>query len=335
MKKVKVGINGFGRIGKMMFRSNLLRDLVDIVAVNDLSPAPAHAQLLKFDSTYGQLDAEVTAEGNDVLVVNGKKIKMFAQRDPALIPWKDVGVEVVIESTGMFTDREGASKHFTGGAQRVIISAPAKNPDATFVIGVNDDQFDPIKHKIISNASCTTNCLAPLAKVLDEAFGIEQGFMTTVHSYTNDQNVLDASHKDLRRARAAGLSLIPTSTGAAKAIGEVLPHLNGKMNGVSVRAPTPTVSLVDLVCTMKKAPKDAAEVNAVLEKAAMGSLKNILDVEKRPLVSVDFRGNPHSSIIDAELTMVIGTLVKVFSWYDNEWGYSNRTIELAAKVGQA
>lgn len=333
MKKVRVGINGFGRIGKMMFRSNLMRDLVEIVAVNDLSPAPAHAHLLKFDSTYGELKAEVAAEGNDVLVVNGKKIKMFAQRDPAMIPWKDVGVDVVIESTGVFTDREGASKHFTGGAQRVIISAPAKNPDATFVIGVNDHEFDPAKHKIISNASCTTNCLAPLAKVLDEAFGIEVGFMTTVHSYTNDQNILDASHKDLRRARAAALSLIPTSTGAAKAIGEVLPHLNGRMNGVSVRAPTPTVSLVDLVCTVKKAPKDMAEVNAVLEAAANGPLKGILAFEKRPLVSVDFKGNPHSSIIDAELTMAIGNVIKVFSWYDNEWGYSNRTIELAAKVG--
>lgn len=330
--KPRVAINGFGRIGKMMFRSNVMRDLVDIVAVNDLSPASIHAHLLEFDSTYGHLNADVKVDGND-LIVNGKKITMFAKRDPAEIPWKDLKVDVVLESTGAFTDRDGAAKHLAAGARRVIITAPAKNPDATFVIGVNDNLFDPAKHTIVSNASCTTNCLAPLAKVLDETFGIEMGFMTTVHSYTNDQNILDASHKDLRRARAAAISLIPTSTGAAKAIGEVLPHLVGKLNGISVRAPTPTVSLVDLVCTVKKAPANAAAVNAALKAAAEGPLKGILAFEERPLVSVDFKGNNNSSIIDADLTMAMGNLIKVFSWYDNEWGYSNRTIELAAKIG--
>lgn len=315
-----------------MFRANLVRNLVDIVAINDLSPADVHAHLLKFDSTYGSIEDDIKAEGA-ALVVNGKKIPVFSKRDPSELPWKDVGVDVVIESTGVFTDRDGASKHLAAGAKRVIISAPAKNPDMTVVLGVNDETFDPKKHFIISNASCTTNCLAPVAKVLDEAYGITGGFMTTIHSYTNDQKILDLPHKDLRRARAAGLSLIPTSTGAAKAIGEVLPHLTGKLNGIAIRAPTPTVSLVDLACDVKKAPKDAAEVNAVLRKAAEGPLKNILAVEDRPLVSVDFKHNPNSSIVDSALTMVIGNMVKVFSWYDNEWGYSMRTIELAAKIG--
>lgn len=315
-----------------MFRANLVRNLVDIVAINDLSPADVHAHLLKFDSTYGSIEDDIKAEGA-ALVVNGKKIPVFSKRDPSELPWKDVGVDVVIESTGVFTDRDGASKHLAAGAKRVIISAPAKSPDMTVVLGVNDKAFDPKKHFIISNASCTTNCLAPVAKVLDEAYGITGGFMTTIHSYTNDQKILDLPHKDLRRARAAGLSLIPTSTGAAKAIGEVLPHLTGKLNGIAIRAPTPTVSLVDLVCDVKKAPKDAAEVNAVLRKAAEGPLKNILAVEDRPLVSVDFKHNPNSSIVDSALTMVIGNMVKVFSWYDNEWGYSMRTIELAAKIG--
>lgn len=330
--KPRVAINGFGRIGRMMFRCNLERDLVDIVAVNDLSPAEVHAHLLKYDSNYGKIDDDIQAEGTN-LIVNGKKIPVFNKRSPAELPWKDVGVDVVIESTGVFTEREGAAQHLASGAKRVIISAPAKDPDATFVLGVNDDTFDPKKHFIISNASCTTNCLAPLAKVLDETYGIERGFMTTIHSYTNDQKILDLPHKDLRRARAAAISLIPTSTGAAKAIGEVLPQLAGKLNGISVRAPTPTVSLVDLCCDVKKAPKDAAEINAVLKKAANGPLKNILAVEDLPLVSVDFKQNPHSSIVDSGLTMVHGNMIKVFSWYDNEWGYSMRTIELAAKVG--
>lgn len=316
-----------------MMRCNLERDLIDIVAVNDLSPANVHAHLLKFDSTYGQIDADISASGSD-LIINGKKIPVYSKKDPAELPWKDEKIDIVIESTGVFTDREGASKHITAGAKRVIISAPGKNPDATFVLGVNDHLFDPKKHFIISNASCTTNCLAPLAKVLDEVFGIEKGFMTTIHSYTNDQKILDLPHKDLRRARAAGLSLIPTTTGAACAIGEVLPQLKGKLDGISVRAPTPTVSLVDLIINVKKAPKNATEVNDALRKAAAGSLKNILAIEDRPLVSVDFKHNPHSSILDSALTMVNGNMIKVCSWYDNEWGYSMRTIELAAKVGK-
>ncbi|MBI2638885.1 type I glyceraldehyde-3-phosphate dehydrogenase [Candidatus Peregrinibacteria bacterium] len=316
----------------MMFRANLVRGLVDIVAVNDLSPADVHAHLLKYDSTYGTIADDIKTDGGN-LVVNGKKVTVFNKKDPSELPWKDLGIDVVLESTGVFTDRDGASKHLAAGAKRVLITAPAKSPDATFVIGVNDGAFDPQKHFIISNASCTTNCLAPLAKVLDETYGIEHGFMTTIHSYTNDQKILDLPHKDLRRARAAGLSLIPTTTGAAKAIGEVLPHLKGKLDGVSIRAPTPTVSLVDLAVNVKRQPKDAKEVNELLRKAAAGPLKNILDVEDAPLVSVDFKHNPHSSIIDSALTMVNGNLIKVFSWYDNEWGYSMRTIELAAKMG--
>lgn len=318
-----------------MFRCNLVRDLVDIVAVNDLSPADVHAHLLKYDSTYGIIPNDVKAEGADVLVVDGKKIKIFNKRDPLEIPWKDIGVDLVIESTGVFTNRDDAAKHLTAGAKRVIISAPATNPDATFVIGVNDDTFDPKKHFVVSNASCTTNGLAPLAKVLDEAYGIERGFMTTIHSYTNDQKILDLPHKDLRRARAAGLSLIPSSTGAAKAIGEVLPQLAGKLNGISIRCPTPTVSLVDLAVDVKKAPQNAQEVNDLLRKAAAsGPLKGILYVEDHPLVSVDFRKNSNSSIVDSALTMVMGNMIKVFAWYDNEWGYSMRTIELAGKIGQ-
>lgn len=332
MKKPRIAINGFGRIGRMMFRCNLARDLVEVVGINDLSPAETHAHLLKYDSTYGMIEDDIRAE-SDALVVNGKKIPLFNKRGPAELPWKDLGVDVVLEATGVFTDRDNAAKHMAAGAKRVIITAPATKPDITLVIGVNDFLFDPAKHFVISNASCTTNCLAPLAKVLDESFGIERGLMTTVHSYTNDQKILDLPHKDVRRARAAALSLIPTSTGAAKAIGEVLPQLAGKLNGISIRAPTPTVSIVDLVCELKRAPKNAAEVNDILRKAASGPLKNILFVEDKPLVSVDFKKNSHSSIVDSELTMVIGSMVKLFSWYDNEWGYSMRTMELAAKVG--
>lgn len=330
--KPRIAINGFGRIGRMMFRANLVRDLVDIVAINDLSPAATHAHLLKFDSTYGEIQNDISADGTN-LVVDGKKIPISSKRDPAELPWKDLKIDVVLESTGAFTEREGAAKHLAAGAKRVLITAPAKSPDATFVLGVNDATFDPKKHFIVSNASCTTNCLAPLAKVLDETYGIERGFMTTIHSYTNDQRILDLPHPDLRRARAAALSLIPTTTGAAKAIGEVLPHLKGKLDGVSIRAPTPTVSLVDLSCEVKTAPKNAAEINDVLRKAAAGPLKNILAVEDRPLVSVDFKHNPHSSVVDSALTAVLGSMIKVFSWYDNEWGYSMRTIELAAKIG--
>lgn len=333
MNKPRIAINGFGRIGRMMLRCNLERDLVDIVAINDLSPAATVAHLLKHDSNYGSVKDDIKADTN-YLEINGKKVKLFASRDPETLPWKDVGVDVVLDATGAFTDRAGASKHLKAGAKRVIITAPAKSPDATFVIGVNEHNFDPKKHFIISNASCTTNGLAPLAKVLDEKYGIQRGFMTTIHSYTNDQRILDIAHPDLRRARAAALSLIPTSTGAAKAIGDVLPHLAGKLQGISVRAPTPTVSLVDLTCDVDKAPKDAAEVNDVLRKAASVSpLKGILYVEDQPLVSVDFKKNDHSSIVDSALTMVIGNMIKTFAWYDNEWGYSMRTIELAAMVG--
>lgn len=340
MSKPRVAINGFGRIGKLIFRSNLIHDLLDIVAINDPSPAEMHSVMVQFDSSYGPItnigfkDGDIAVDGKD-LVVKGKKIQMFSTRNPLELPWKDLNIDLVLECTGAFTDRDGAAKHLTAGAKRVIISAPGKNPDATFVMGVNDDQFDPTKHFIISNASCTTNCLAPVAKVIDEEYGIEHGFMTTVHSYTNDQNILDASHKDPRRARAAALSLIPTSTGAAKAIGEVLPQLAGKLNGIAVRAPTPTVSLVDLVVHVKKMPKDAAEVNAIIEKAASGSMKNILALEKRPLVSIDFKGNTHSSIVDSALTMTMSNMIKICSWYDNEWGYSTRTVELAAKVAGA
>lgn len=333
MSKPRVAINGFGRIGRMIVRCNLILDLLDIVAINDLSPPETSAHLLKFDSTYGTIPNDVRAEGQS-LIIDGKKIALVSSRDPSTLPWKKENVDIVLECTGFFTDREGASKHLQAGAKRVIISAPAKNPDATFVMGVNCDNYDPKKHFIISNASCTTNCLAPVAKVLDETFGIEHGFMTTIHAYTNDQSILDVAHKDLRRARAAALSLIPTSTGAAKAIGEVLPHLVGKLNGISVRAPIPTVSLVDLVVAVKKTPKDATEVNAAFRKAAAGgSLKNKLALEDRPLVSVDFKHNPHSSIVDTQLTMVIDSMIKVFAWYDNEWGYSMRMVELAAKVG--
>ncbi len=318
----------------MVMRCNLVRDLLDIVAINDTSGTDIHSHLLKFDSTYGILPNEVSHDDAN-LIVDGVKIPMYCNRDPGQLPWKKHEVDIVIECTGVFTDREGASKHLTAGAKRVLISAPGKNPDATFVRGVNCDSFDPQKHFIVSNASCTTNCLAPLAKVLDEIFEIEHGFMTTIHSYTNDQVILDSAHKDPRRARSAQLSLIPTSTGAAKAIGEVLPHLAGKLNGIAVRAPTPTVSIVDLVCNVKRAPKDAAEVNAALKRAAAGHLKGILALEDRPLVSVDFRHNHYSSIVDTALTMVAGNMIKTFSWYDNEWGYSMRTVELAAKMAGA
>jgi len=336
MSKPRIAINGFGRIGKMMFRANMENELVDIVAINDLSAPEQHAHLLKYDSAYGVLNADVYGNNEDGLVINGKKIKCYSERDPAVLPWKELNIDVVLEATGFFTDREGASKHLAAGAKKVVITAPAKDPDVTIVLGVNDDKLDLTKHSIISNASCTTNCLAPIVKVLDDNYGIEQGFMTTVHSYTNDQNLLDHSHgKDARRARAAALSLIPTSTGAAKAIGEVLPHLKGKLNGIAVRAPTPTVSLVDFVALVKKPAASAEEVNELMQSVANGAMKNYLFVENKPLVSIDFKKNPHSSILDSELTMVMGNMVKVFSWYDNEWGYSMRAIELAAKVGGA
>src|SRR3972149_5253926 len=324
---VKVAINGFGRIGRNALRASLGDSGLDFVAVNDITDAKTLAHLLKYDSVHGVLSAEVQAK-DDAIVVNGRKVKVFAQRDPAALPWKDLGVEVVVESTGRFTDRAGAGKHLEAGAKKVIISAPAKDPDVTLVLGVNEKMYDPAKHAIISNASCTTNCLAPVAKVVMENFGIRHGLMTTIHAYTNDQQILDLPHKDLRRARAAGLAQIATSTGAAKAVGQGVPPLQGEMHGISIRVPTPNVSLVDLVVETEKVVT-AEEVNNALRKAAEGELKGLLGVSEEPLVSVDFNGNPLSSIVDALSTSVIdGTMVKVLSWYDNEWGYSCRVRDL-------
>ncbi|HEY3423319.1 MAG TPA: type I glyceraldehyde-3-phosphate dehydrogenase [Negativicutes bacterium] len=329
----KVGINGFGRIGRNVLRAALNNPAIDIVAVNDLTDAKTLAHLLKYDSVHGTLAAEVKADG-DNLVVNGKVIKVLAERNPANLPWKAMGVEVVLESTGLFTDKEKAAAHIAAGAKKVIISAPAKNEDITIVMGVNQDKYDAAKHHVISNASCTTNCLAPFAKVLLEKFGIKHGLMTTVHAYTNDQNILDLPHKDLRRARAAALSIIPTTTGAAKAVALVLPELKGKLNGFAMRVPTPNVSVVDLVVNVEKATT-VEEVNAALKAAAEGELKGIMAYCEEPLVSKDFNGDPHSSIVDALSTMVIeGTMVKVVSWYDNEWGYSSRVVDLIEFVAQ-
>ena len=328
---VRVGINGFGRIGRNIMRATLAHDDIDFVAVNDLTNAATLAHLLKYDSVIGNLSAEVKATA-DGISVDGDEFKVFAQKDPAQLPWKDLGVDVVFESTGIFTNREGAQKHLDAGAKKVIITAPAKGPDVTVVLGVNDDVYDPSKHHIISNASCTTNCLAPLAKVIHEQFGIVKGWMTTIHSYTNDQQLLDLPHKDLRRARAAALSMIPTTTGAASAVGEVLPQLKGKLDGFSMRVPTPNVSVVDLnVVLSKKATGN--EVNDALRAAAAGPLKGILAMSDDPLVSIDFKGNPHSSIVDSAYTKVIeGDLLKVLSWYDNEWGYSSRCVDLLRKL---
>ncbi len=330
---VKVGINGFGRIGRLVFKAAIEENAkgIDIVAVNDLTDAKTLAHLLKYDSTFGKFKGTVEAKESS-LVVNGKEIKVFSQKDPALIPWKDLGIKIVIESTGRFTDAEKAKAHLNGGVTKVIISAPAKNEDATFVMGVNEDKYDANKHNIVSNASCTTNCLAPLAKVLLDTFGIKSGIMTTIHSYTNDQVILDFPHKDLRRARAAGLSMIPTSTGAAKAIGLVIPELKGKLDGLAVRVPTPDVSLVDLTIETEK-PTTTADVIAVLKKASQTPrLKNILEVCEEPLVSIDFKGNKISSIVDADSTKVVGNLVKVLAWYDNEWGYSCRVVDLCEYI---
>ncbi|MEN6413891.1 MAG: type I glyceraldehyde-3-phosphate dehydrogenase [Veillonellales bacterium] len=329
----KVGINGFGRIGRNVFRAALGNPAVDIVAVNDLTDAKTLAHLLKYDSVHGILDAEVKADGNDI-VVNGKTIKVLAEKDPANLPWKDLGVDVVVESTGRFTARDKAAAHLTAGEKKVVISAPAKNEDITIVMGVNQDKYDAAKHHVISNASCTTNCLAPFAKVLHDSFGIKRGLMTTVHSYTNDQRILDLPHKDLRRARSAGMSIIPTTTGAAKAVALVLPELKGKLNGFAMRVPTPNVSVVDLVAELDKTVT-AEEINAALKKAAEGELKGVLAYCDEPLVSKDFNGNPNSSIVDALSTMVIeGNLVKVVSWYDNEWGYSNRVVDLIGFIAK-
>jgi glyceraldehyde 3-phosphate dehydrogenase len=333
---IKVGINGFGRIGRLLYRAALERNAnIDFVAINDLADAKTNAHLLKYDSVHGRFPGTVELQGND-LVVNGKILKVLAHKDPAQLPWKDLGVYLAVESTGLFTDREGASKHLSAGAKKVLISAPAKNPDATFVLGVNSDQYDPEKHNIISNASCTTNALAPVSKVLSDNFGLEKAFMTTCHSYTNDQRIQDVVHKDLRRARAAAVNIIPTSTGAAKAIGEVLPSCSGKMNGISLRVPTPDVSIVDLVAVLgKEVTKD--EINTAMKKAAEGELKGILEYTEDPIVSSDVLHSTYSSVFDAQSTMVLGeksTFVKILAWYDNEWGFSCRMVELIEKIGK-
>ena len=328
---VRVGINGFGRIGRNIMRAALGNPAVDFVAVNDLTNSATLAHLLKYDSVLGNLEADVkaTAEG---ISVDGEEFKVLSVKDPAQLPWKDLGVDVVFESTGLFTKREDAAKHLAAGAKKVIITAPAKSPDVTVVLGVNEDKYDPAKHHIISNASCTTNCLAPVAKVIHERFGLRKGWMTTVHAYTNDQNLLDLPHKDLRRARAAALSIIPTTTGAATAVGEVLPELKGRLDGFAMRVPTPNVSVVDLNALLDR-KTTAEEVNKAFVEEANGRLKGILAVSEEELVSIDFRRNPNSSIVDASYTKVMdGDFLKVVAWYDNEWGYSSRCVDLLVNV---
>ena len=324
---IRIGINGFGRIGRNVLRASLDDPTLEFVAVNDLTDAKTLAYLLQYDSVHGTLAAKVEAR-EDAILLDGKPIKVLARKDPKELPWKDLGVDIVIESTGRFTDREGASKHLSAGAKRVIVTAPSKDPDVTIVLGVNEQTYDPSKHAIISNASCTTNCLAPVAKVLLEQFGIKHGVMTTIHSYTNDQQLLDLPHKDLRRARAAALSMVPTSTGAAKALHLVLPQLKGKLDGMAIRVPTPNVSLVDLSVEVEK-DCDVASVNAAFKQAAQGPLKGILKYSEAPIVSVDQNGDPHSATLDAPLTIVSDRrMVKVLAWYDNEWGYSCRVRDL-------
>ncbi len=325
MKKVRVGINGFGRIGRLLFRAGF--DQVEFVGINNLSDVKGAAHLLKYDSTHGRYSKTVGHDEKN-LIVDGKKIPMFASKDPGAIPWKDIGVDIVVECTGAFKSKDDFMKHVQGGAKKVLVSAPADGVDLTVVYGINNNAYDPSKHTVLSNASCTTNCLVPIAKVLNDSFGIESGLITTIHSYTNDQQVLDAPHKDLRRARAAALSMIPTSTGAAKAIGLVLPELKGKLDGTSIRVPTPNVSVVDLVFRSVK-PVTVDSINEALTKAADGPMKGVLAVEKDQLVSVDFNGNPNSSIVDLPSTMVMGqNLAKVLSWYDNEMGFSHRMIDM-------
>ncbi len=325
---VKVGINGFGRIGRLVLRSALEKSFpeIDFVAFNDITDAKTLAYLFKYDSNYGIYPGNVEGKDNK-LVIDGKEYIVFAEKDPSKLPWKDIGVDIVVESTGLFTDKEKASFHLVGGAKKVLITAPAKGEDITIVMGVNENMYDPKNHTIISNASCTTNCLAPLVKVLDDNFGVVKGLMTTIHSYTNDQRILDLPHKDLRRARAAALSMIPTTTGAAKAIGKVIPKLNGKMNGLAIRVPTPTVSIVDFVAELEK-EVDIQTVNTAFKEAAETYLKGILKYSEDELVSKDFVKNPYSSIYDAPLTYIIGNMVKVLGWYDNEWGYSCRVVDL-------
>jgi len=330
---LRVGINGFGRIGRQVIKAARLRKApINFVAVNDLTDAATLAHLLRYDSVHGVWQDVPSRPVDGCLDVMGDRVQVLAEKDPSKLPWKSLGVEVVLEATGRFTDRDGAAQHLTAGARSVLVSAPAKNVDQTFVFGVNDQNFDKAKHAIVSIGSCTTNALAPVAKVLNDTFGIERGYMTTIHAYTNDQKILDMPHKDLRRARAAGLSMIPTSTGAAKAIGEVMPELKGRLDGVAVRVPTMDGSLVDLVCQVKT-PTDKAGVNAAMKAAALGSMKGVLEYCEDPIVSVDVIGNAHSSVFDSLSTMVMdGTLVKVFTWYDNEWGFSNRVVDALLKM---
>ncbi len=329
----RIGINGFGRIGRCVLRAGWKDPDLEFVGINDLTDAATLAHLLKYDSVHGAFDAKVKAL-DDAIVVGNKKIRVLSVRDPAELPWKKLGVDIVFECTGLFRDKEKAEAHRKAGAKKVIISAPAKGEDLTVVMGVNDDKYDPKKHHILSNASCTTNCLAPVAKVLNDTFGIEKGLMTTIHSYTNDQRILDLPHKDLRRARAAAVSMIPTTTGAAKAVGLVLPELQGKLDGMSIRVPTPNVSVVDLVAVLKKGTT-VEKVNQALKKAASGKMKGILFFCEEPLVSIDFNGNNHSSIVDASLTTVMdGNMVKVISWYDNETGFSRRMLDLTLLIAK-
>jgi len=329
---IKIGINGFGRIGRLILRAAINHPEVEVVAINDLTDSATMAHLLAYDSVHGKLDVEVTAK-DDSIEVAGKSIGITSIKDPANLAWRDFGVDIVADCTGLFRDSESASKHLAAGARKVIISAPAKDPDITIVMGVNSNQYNPAQHHIISNASCTTNCLAPVAKVLLENFGIRCGLMTTIHSYTGDQRLLDFPHKDLRRARAAAVSMIPTTTGAAKSVALVLPELSGKLNGLSIRVPTPNVSIVDLVATVEKSGVTVSDVNQALKTAAEETLSGILGYSELPLVSIDYNGSPLSSIVDAPTTYVIDNMVKVLSWYDNEAGYSNRMVDLAAMIG--
>jgi len=331
----KIGINGFGRVGRQVLKA--IRDYypneLEVVAINDLAPPETNAHLFKYDSNYGRFPGKVAVDGNN-LKIDGSVVRVFAERDPALIPWKDVGAQIVVESTGRFTEAEKAKAHLHDGVKKVIISAPAKGEDVTVVLGVNDGAYDPAKHHILSNASCTTNCVAPVVKVLHDSFGVKRGLMTTIHAYTNDQVILDTVHKDLRRARAAALNIIPTTTGAARVVGVVIPELNGKLHGMALRVPTATVSVVDFVADLAR-DVTVEEVNGAFKKAAAGPLKGLLEYEEEPLVSVDFKGNPASSIFDPALTMVIdGNMVKVLAWYDNEWGYSCRTADLCSLIGK-
>jgi glyceraldehyde 3-phosphate dehydrogenase len=331
---IRVGVNGFGRIGRVFFRTTLGSKDIEVVGVNDLADAKTLAHLLKHDSVHGTLQAEVTAKGESIFV-NGREIRVCAIKDPSALPWKELGVDVVVESTGIFRDTASASKHLAAGAKKVIITAPAKDPDVTIVLGVNEKTYEPGKHRIISNASCTTNCLATTVKVLDDRFGLKRGFASTVHSYTNDQPVHDFPHKDLRRARAAAVSMIPTTTGAATAVGLVLPKLKGKLDGIAIRVPTINVSVVDLVAELEK-PVSVDAVNEAFREAATGGLRGILDATDEELVSCDFNGNPHSSIVDLKSTALVeGNLVKVLAWYDNEWGYSSRVRDLIGYIGKS